>query len=201
VDARAGTGGAPSPWSVWAALLLIYVVWGSTYLAIKVNVETLPPMLSGGIRFLVAGGILYLLLLARHGAGGTRVTRRELAACVVAGAVLLVGGVGMVMVAETRISSSLAAIIASSIALWIVILRLVSRERIARATVAVWAKMSQSLRIEVSISRARARSARSTQRELRSARTSRKARPIARPVSGISLFPRLLPKWIAGGAG
>ena len=135
MDARAGTGGAPSPWSVWAALLLIYVVWGSTYLAIKVNVETLPPMLSGGIRFLVAGGILYLLLLARHGAGGTRVTRRELAACVVAGAVLLVGGVGMVMVAETRISSSLAAIIASSIALWIVILRLVSRERIARATV------------------------------------------------------------------
>jgi drug/metabolite transporter (DMT)-like permease len=113
VDARAGTGGTPSRWSVWAALLLIYVVWGSTYLAIKVNIETMPPMLSGGIRFLVAGGILYLLLLARNGAAGTRVTGRELAACVVAGAALLV----------------------SSIALWIVILRLASRERVAAATV------------------------------------------------------------------
>ncbi len=134
MDSRAGTG-APSPWSIWAALLLIYVVWGSTYLAIKLNVETLPPMLSGGVRFLAAGGLLYLLLLARRGRAGTRVSRRELAACVAAGAVLLVGGVGMVMVAETKISSSLAAIIASSVALWIIILRLVSGERLAAATI------------------------------------------------------------------
>jgi len=49
-DARAGTGGTPSRWSVWAALLLIYVVWARRTLAIRVNVEKMPPMLSGGIR-------------------------------------------------------------------------------------------------------------------------------------------------------
>ena len=134
MDSRAGTG-APSPWSIWAALLLIYVVWGSTYLAIKLNVETLPPLLSGGVRFLAAGGLLSLLLLARRGRAGMRVTQRELAACAAAGALLLVGGVGMVMLAETKIASSLAAIIASSAALWIVLLRLLTGERVAAATI------------------------------------------------------------------
>ena len=135
MESRAGTG-APSPWRIWAALLLIYVVWGSTYLAIKLNVETLPPLLSGGVRFLAAGALLNLLLLARRGRAGMRVTRRELAACAAAGALLLVGGVGMVMLAETKISSSLAAIIASSAALWVVLLRLLTRERVAAATIA-----------------------------------------------------------------
>ena len=52
---------------MWAGLATIYVVWGSTYLAIRVMVETMPPGLGGGIRFLLAGLLLYGALLVRRG--------------------------------------------------------------------------------------------------------------------------------------
>ena len=45
--------------SIWAALLAVYLVWGSTYLAIRIGVETLPPFLMAGVRFLIAGAVLY----------------------------------------------------------------------------------------------------------------------------------------------
>src|SRR5262245_24022296 len=50
---------------IWTALLIVYVVWGSTYLAIRIAIETLPPFLMGGVRFLVAGGLLYAWSIGR----------------------------------------------------------------------------------------------------------------------------------------
>jgi drug/metabolite transporter (DMT)-like permease len=117
---------------VWAALLVVWFVWGSTYLGIKIVVETLPPLLSAGSRFLTAGLILAAILALR----GTslRVTRRELGGSAVAGALLLTFGVGVVHIAETRIDSSVAAMIAGTVPLQVILFRLASGESVARAT-------------------------------------------------------------------
>jgi drug/metabolite transporter (DMT)-like permease len=117
---------------VWAALLVVWVVWGSTYLAIKVVVDTLPPLLSAGTRFLAAASLLAAILAAR----GTslRVTRRELAGSAFAGFLLLTLGVGIVHVAETRIDSSVAAMIAGTVPLQVILMRLAAGENVSRAT-------------------------------------------------------------------
>jgi drug/metabolite transporter (DMT)-like permease len=117
---------------VWIALLVVYVVWGSTYFGIKVAVDTIPPLLAAGSRFLVAG-LLLATILAWRGTS-LRVNRRELAACALVGGLLLGLGVGLVHVAETRIDSSVAAMIAGTVPLQIIVLRLVSGENPARAT-------------------------------------------------------------------
>ena len=117
---------------VWVALAIVYVVWGSTYFGIKVAVETIPPLLAAGSRFLVAA-LLLAALLAWRGTS-LRVTRAELVASAVAGVLLLGLGVGLVHVAETRIDSSIAAMIAGTVPLQIIGLRLIARERPARAT-------------------------------------------------------------------
>ena len=87
---------------VWAALVIVYFVWGSTYLGIKVAVDTLPPLFSAGSRFLAAGAILALVLAASG--HGLRITRRELASTALLGALLLTLGVGVVHLAETRMT-------------------------------------------------------------------------------------------------
>lgn len=117
---------------IWAALLIVYFVWGSTYLGIKIVVDTLPPLLSAGSRFLVAGALLAAILAVR----GTnlRVSRPELAASAFAGLLLLTLGVGVVHVAETRIDSSVAAMIAGTVPLQVILMRLASRDSVSRAT-------------------------------------------------------------------
>ena len=119
-------------WKLLTALWTVYLVWGSTYLAIKLSVETLPAFLSAGTRFLLAGGLLALILALR---GRTiRVTRRELASSALLGLSLLALGVGMVTLAETRIDSSVAAMIAGSVPLQVILLRALARDRVALAT-------------------------------------------------------------------
>jgi drug/metabolite transporter (DMT)-like permease len=117
---------------VWAALLVVYFVWGSTYLGIKIVVDTLPPLLSAGSRFFVAGAILATILLIRG--KSLRVTRRELLGAATAGLLLLTLGVGVVHIAETRIDSSVAAMIAGTVPLQVIALRLASGQDVARAT-------------------------------------------------------------------
>ena len=119
-------------WRIWAALATIYVVWGSTYLAIKITVRTQPPLYSGGARFITAGLILAaVLVLARR---SLRVSGRELLSALFLGVMLLTFGVGVVTVAETRIDSSVAAMIAGSVPLQVVIWRTLAREVVAHAT-------------------------------------------------------------------
>ena len=105
---------------VWIALAVVYVVWGSTYFGIKIAVETIPPLLAAGSRFLVAGLLLAAILALR----GTslRIARRELGGAAIVGGLLLGLGVGLVHVAETRIDSSVAAMIAGTVPLQIIVL-------------------------------------------------------------------------------
>ena len=123
---------APARWKLLTALWTVYLVWGSTYLAIKLSVETMPAFLSAGSRFLLAGGLLALILALRG--RSIRVTRRELASSALLGLSLLALGVGMVTLAETRIDSSIAAMIAGSVPLQVILLRTIARDRVALAT-------------------------------------------------------------------
>lgn len=117
---------------VWIALAVVYVVWGSTYFGIKIAVDTIPPLLAAGSRFLVAATLLAAILALR----GTslRISRPELIGTAIAGGLMLGFGVGLVHVAETRIDSSVAAMIAGTVPLQIIGLRLIARESPARAT-------------------------------------------------------------------
>src|SRR5437764_10684180 len=99
---------------VWAGLATIYVVWGSTYLGIRVMVETVPPLLGSGLRFLVAGTLFAAVLAARRGVRALRVSRRELLSCAAVGTALLLGGNGLVAVAEQNVPSGLAALLIAS---------------------------------------------------------------------------------------
>jgi drug/metabolite transporter (DMT)-like permease len=117
---------------VWLALAVVYVLWGSTYFAIKIAVRTLPPLLTAGLRF-AAAGILLAGILALRGTS-LRVSRRELVGTGAAGLLLLTLGVGVVHVAETRIDSSVAAMIVGTVPLQVIALRTLARERVAQAT-------------------------------------------------------------------
>jgi drug/metabolite transporter (DMT)-like permease len=121
-------------WQIWTALWIVYIVWGSTYLAIRVVVETMPPLLSGGVRFMTAGAIVYVILLARGGREKIRFTRAELVSAGIIGTLLVTGGNGLVMVGELDVPSALAALIIASVPLWVVIYRRVAGERVATGT-------------------------------------------------------------------
>ncbi|QGV78214.1 EamA family transporter [Streptomyces ficellus] len=115
--------------AVWAALAIVYVVWGSTYLGIRVVVETMPPFLSAGGRFVVAGVLLAALLAWRKGIGVLKVAPRQLASAAVVGLLLLLGGNGLVVLAETSVPSGLAALLVAIVPAWVVVLRTVFGER------------------------------------------------------------------------
>jgi drug/metabolite transporter (DMT)-like permease len=119
---------------VWVALGIVYVVWGSTYLGIRVVVETMPPLLTSGLRFGLAGAIMWIAVAARKGLRGARLSRSQLLACTLVGAGLVAGGNGLVMVAEQHVPSGLAALIMAAIPLWVVLLRAVTGERVGLAT-------------------------------------------------------------------
>jgi drug/metabolite transporter (DMT)-like permease len=120
---------------VWSALVIVYLVWGSTYLAIRVVVETTPPLLSMGARFLTAGGILALILAVRHGPARLCVTRRELGAAGLVGILLLLGGNGAVALAERTVPSGLAALLIAATPFFLVCLRTGAGDRPRTMTV------------------------------------------------------------------
>jgi drug/metabolite transporter (DMT)-like permease/GNAT superfamily N-acetyltransferase len=122
----------PSAALVWAALGSIYIIWGSTYLAIRVMVETVPPLLGAGFRFLVAGAVFYLVLALRRGWRAVRFNGWELAAATGAGTLLCFGGNGLVTVAEQHVPSGIAATLIASVPLWIILFRRLSNEPINR---------------------------------------------------------------------
>lgn len=124
---------APS-WMVWAALWTVYIVWGSTYLAIRITVETLPPFLAGGVRFVIAGALMWLFLRIKKGRDAMQVGRRQAFSAAVVGALLLLGGNGLVMVAEQDVPSGLASLIIASTPLWVILYRYLAKERISTGT-------------------------------------------------------------------
>jgi drug/metabolite transporter (DMT)-like permease len=103
---------------VWLALLALYIVWGSTYLAIKFTIETIPPFLHSGIRFLISG---FILVIWQKIAGKDLPTRRQWVSTAIIGALLLLGGNGLVAWAEQFIPSGIAALVIASSPMFLVI--------------------------------------------------------------------------------
>src|SRR3954465_754913 len=121
---------------VWLCLGIVYVVWGSTYLAIRVAVETMPPLLMGAARFTTAGLLLYGVARFRGAPPVRTLTRAQIGACWLVGSLLAAGGNGVVNVAEQYIPSSLAALVISSVPLWVVVMRRATGESVPRMTLA-----------------------------------------------------------------
>lgn len=103
-----------------AAFAAVYILWGSTYLAIKYAIETLPTFLMAGTRFLTAGAILFVA--ARFTKDYERPTWAQWKTSFVVGTLLLLGGNGAVVLAEHYVSSSLAALLVATEPFWIVLL-------------------------------------------------------------------------------
>ena len=96
------------------AFAAVYLIWGSTYLAIRVGVRSIPPFLMSGCRFVGAGGMLYALLRLR---GTPAPSRGEWARASIAGGLMLTMGNGLVTWAERRVPSNLAALIVAAVPL------------------------------------------------------------------------------------
>ncbi|MCO5998470.1 EamA family transporter [Actinoallomurus rhizosphaericola] len=120
----------------WTTLSIVYVVWGSTYLGIHYVVQTMPPLISAGLRFIVAAAVLAAVLAILRGPSVLRVPWRRLGTAALVGLLLLTGGNGMVGIAEQHISSGLAALLVASVPLWLVLFRVATGDRPPVATVA-----------------------------------------------------------------
>ncbi|MEK4060727.1 MULTISPECIES: drug/metabolite exporter YedA [Paenibacillus] len=110
--------GANAMYGVGIALLSVYLFWGGTYVGMKVAIETMPPFLMAGIRFFVAGALLYVISRlsgAKHPAG------REWRSSAIVGALLLLGGNGLVAWSEQRVSSSIASLIVAAVPVWMML--------------------------------------------------------------------------------
>jgi Predicted permease, DMT superfamily len=109
----------PPAWKIATAFAALYVVWGTTYLAIGMMVKTIPPYLGAGSRFLVAGTLLYALLRLK---GVPRPTGRQWGWAALAGLLLLVGGNGSIVWAQKTVPSGITSVIVATEPLWIVVL-------------------------------------------------------------------------------
>jgi drug/metabolite transporter (DMT)-like permease len=118
---------------VWTALWAVYLIWGSTYLAIRVTIETLPTMLAVSTRFICAGVLMAGIVLLRG--GELRVSRRALLSCVLIG-LLLPGSNAVLFVAEHDVPTGLASLIIASVPLLVVVLRLFAHERMTTPVLA-----------------------------------------------------------------
>ena len=130
--------GAPSPGApagasslrIWTALWIVYIVWGSTYLAIRILVETIPPLLGAGARFGIAGAAMIGALALKRGIAAVRPTRAQLGGAALVG-LLLPGANAVVSIAEQEVPSSIAALLIGSVPLWVILMRAATGDRVS----------------------------------------------------------------------
>jgi drug/metabolite transporter (DMT)-like permease len=119
----------PALGAVIFALIVVYVVWGSTYLAIKVAIETVPPLLGAGGRFLLAGALLFGFLGVRGALRGQRIDARTWRSAAMIGTLLLVGGNGLVVLSEQYIPSGIAALLVATVPIWMALFEALASRR------------------------------------------------------------------------
>jgi drug/metabolite transporter (DMT)-like permease len=112
----------------WAALWAVYLIWGSTYLGIKVAGETIPSFFAVSSRFLLAGALMATWVAWRRGAETLRVTRAELASAALIG-LLLPGANGLLFIAERTVPTGVASLIIASVPLLVALMRIAGGER------------------------------------------------------------------------
>lgn len=119
----------------WVALGVVYVLWGSTYLANRYIILTVPPLLAGGMRFLAGGTLLALIVLVVAGRRAFRMTWPQFGTTALSGLLLPAWGNGLVTVGQQHVASGLAALLIASVPLHIVVFRALTGDRPRRATV------------------------------------------------------------------
>ena len=118
-----------SPVQIWVPLIVLWIIWGSTYLGIALTLESMPPLLATAMRFFVAAIILTAALVVFKGPGVLRVSIPEFAYSILMGCMLLGVGIGTLALAERFVPSGLAALLISITPLFIVLLRVRSGDR------------------------------------------------------------------------
>ena len=118
----------------WTALWTVYLLWGSTYLGIKVAGDTIPAFFAVSTRFILAGALMAAFVAWRRGRGALRVTRRELASAALIG-LLLPGANGLLFIAERTVPTGLASLIIASVPLIVVVLRISGGDRPPRLAI------------------------------------------------------------------
>lgn len=116
----------------WLSLWTVYLIWGSTYFAIAYVIESMPPLLAMGIRFLIAGILLALIISLRQGSSELKIPRAELKSSLLMGFLLLGFGIGTVSIAQAYVPSGIVALIIAALPLWIAIFRTISGERLVK---------------------------------------------------------------------
>jgi drug/metabolite transporter (DMT)-like permease len=126
------TSRRPAPtWLIWLALGIVYVIWGTTYLGIRVTNETLPPLIAAGTRFVIAGAVLFAVSTRRRDAEADPIGRPQWLAALLVGAGLIAFGNGTVVLAERTVPSGTVALIFALVPLWIALWdRLVGRRQL-----------------------------------------------------------------------
>jgi drug/metabolite transporter (DMT)-like permease len=114
-------------WKAWTGLSIVYLAWGATYPSMRVMVETVPPLLGSGLRFVVAGAVM-LAFVGRR----CRPSRRQFAGAFLVG-LLLPGANAMVTTAEQEVPANIAALLIASVPLWVLLLRRAIGERVSAA--------------------------------------------------------------------
>lgn len=111
----------PSPLAIWAGMITLYVVWGTTYLGIAVVIETIPPYVMVAIRFLVAGLLLAAIVFVRERGAVTRPSRRQLVDSLIVGTGLVAVGNALVGVGEQTVPSGIAAVLVALMPAWLAV--------------------------------------------------------------------------------
>ncbi|HZG92100.1 MAG TPA: EamA family transporter [Pseudonocardia sp.] len=125
----------PAGTVAWLALGVVYLLWGSTYLANRLIIVDVPPLLAGAARFLVGGALLAGVVLAVAGRGAFAMSRAQLGTAALSGLLLPAWGNGLVTLGQQHVASGLAALLIASVPLHIVVLRALTGDRPRAATV------------------------------------------------------------------
>jgi drug/metabolite transporter (DMT)-like permease len=125
----------------WISLVAVYLLWGSTYLGIRVAVATIPPYLMLGVRYMIAGGLLFGLqwLTAKEKPAMPR--REGLVQIAVTSVLLLVIGNGFLCIAETRVESGTSALLVATMPIWLLLIDAL----LARKAPSIWAIVGVAL--------------------------------------------------------
>jgi len=122
-DPTASSGARPaSPVLVWAAILILYVVWGSTYLGIRVAVETIPPFVLAASRFAIAGLVMLAAVAILRRGAVEMPTRREWRDSFIIGTLLMGGGMGLVAWGEQTVPSGITGVLIAMMPVWVAVL-------------------------------------------------------------------------------
>src|SRR6476646_7871055 len=104
---------------VWLAILILYVVWGSTYLGIRIAIESIPPFVMASTRFLIAGVVMLGAVAIVRRRSLVLPTAVELRDCFIVGALLMGGGMGAVAWGEQTVPSGIAALLIALMPAWV----------------------------------------------------------------------------------